>query len=112
MTVNLVHQVVFSSLWEQIVPFTRDYDLIKAALNKVEEFNKTCLETALTGITSLVMEEWGYSVPCQVVWTVAESALGEAWMAPNSLYFGDEGLHEQLALFVDGDSFGGSMQNS
>ena len=58
--------MVFSSLWEQLVPFTRDYDQIRDALTSVEEYNKTCIETALGGVTSLVVEEWGVTTPVQV----------------------------------------------
>ena len=59
-------QVVFSYLWEQLVPFTRDVDAIKAALNTVGDYNKTCFEPILTGLSSLVVDEFGGSTPIQV----------------------------------------------
>ncbi len=59
-------QVAFSSLHELLVPFTRDYEIIKAALNKLGDYNKTCLEPVLRGITPIVVDEWGVTVPCQV----------------------------------------------
>jgi hypothetical protein len=57
---------VFSSLWEQTVPFTRDIESIKTALTKVEEYDKTNIVSALAGVNSLVVDEWGASTPCQV----------------------------------------------
>ncbi|XP_071105029.1 integrator complex subunit 14-like [Haliotis cracherodii] len=59
--------VVFSYLWEQLVTFTRDFDSIKSALNKIEIFNKTCIETVLNGIKSLIVEEWSTVTPCQII---------------------------------------------
>ncbi|ESO88197.1 hypothetical protein LOTGIDRAFT_206942 [Lottia gigantea] len=64
---EFISLVVFSYLYEQLVSFTRDYDSIKTALNKVEVYNKTCIETVLTGISAIILEEWGNSSPCQVV---------------------------------------------
>lgn len=59
--------IVFSYLWEQLVPFTRDPDQIKNALNKVEAYSKTCIETALNGVNSVILEEWSIFTPCQVI---------------------------------------------
>lgn len=52
------HQIAFSYLYEQLVTFTRDFDAIKAALNKVEVFSKTCIETALNGVRAVIADEW------------------------------------------------------
>ncbi|KAL8613427.1 hypothetical protein ACOMHN_057147 [Nucella lapillus] len=57
----------FSYLWERTSPFTRDYDMLKTALTKVELYSKTCLETALVGVSTVVLDEWNYGVPCQVI---------------------------------------------
>lgn len=59
--------VCFSYLWERTVAFTRDYDSIKSALNKVELYNKTCIETALLGVSTVVSQEWSSAVPCTVI---------------------------------------------
>ena len=59
-------QVIFSSLWEQLVTFTRDYDGIKAVLDKVEDYDKTCLEGGLLGAANLLLNEWDIFTPCQV----------------------------------------------
>ena len=32
----------------------------------METFDKTRLETALTGVTNIVVDQWGASLPCQV----------------------------------------------
>lgn len=67
--------VAFSSLWELMVPFTRDYNTLQEALSNLEDYDKTCLESALGGVSSIVHQEWGASVPCQVV-LVTDGSLG------------------------------------
>lgn len=57
---------MFSSLWEQSVPFTRDFETIRTALTKLEDYDKSCLMTALSGLSNLIIEEWGSSAPVQV----------------------------------------------
>ena len=59
-------QVIFSSLYQQVVPFTRDYNEIRNALSKLEEFNKTCVDVALSGVDQLLSDEWGCASHCQV----------------------------------------------
>lgn len=59
-------QVVFSYLWEQLVPFTRDFESIKTALSKSETYNTTCIEGAITGIRQLLYDEWNASTASQV----------------------------------------------
>lgn len=58
--------MAFSSLYEIISGFTRDYEQIKHKLQVIEEFDKTCIEAAFHAVNTLVLEEWGNSVPCQV----------------------------------------------
>ncbi|XP_074650578.1 integrator complex subunit 14-like [Tubulanus polymorphus] len=64
---EFVSLVVFSSLWEQVVGFTRDYESIKTALNKLEEYDKTAIVPALGGVTGLILDEWGSATACQVI---------------------------------------------
>ncbi|KAH0546122.1 integrator complex subunit 14 [Cotesia glomerata] len=64
---EFVSLVVFSSLYELICPFTRDYDSIRSRLQMIEERDKTCIETALHGVNSVIMSEWGNSTACQVI---------------------------------------------
>jgi len=59
-------QVIFSSLYQQVVTFTRDYSEIRNALGKVEEFNKTCVDVALAGVDQFLSDEWGCTSHCQV----------------------------------------------
>ena len=59
-------QVIFSSLYQQVVPFTRDYSEIRNALGKLEEYNKTCVDVALSGVDQLLTDEWGCTSHCQV----------------------------------------------
>ncbi|XP_051776350.1 integrator complex subunit 14 isoform X2 [Erpetoichthys calabaricus] len=58
--------VAFSSLWELMVPFTRDYNTLQEALSSMEDYDKTCLEAALQGVNNIVQQEWGVSCPCQL----------------------------------------------
>lgn len=67
--------VVFSSLWELMVPFTRDYNTLQEALSNIDDYDKTCLESALQGVSSVVQQEWGGSIPCQIV-LVTDGCLG------------------------------------
>ncbi|XP_048887206.1 integrator complex subunit 14 isoform X2 [Brienomyrus brachyistius] len=67
--------LAFSSLWELMVPFTRDYNTLQEALNNLEDYDKTCLESALQGVSNIVQQEWGSGCPCQVV-LVTDGSLG------------------------------------
>ncbi|CAB1331771.1 unnamed protein product, partial [Coregonus sp. 'balchen'] len=67
--------VAFSSLWEQLVPFTRDYNILQEALSNLEDYDKTCLESALHGVSNVVQQEWGHACPTQVV-LVTDGSLG------------------------------------
>lgn len=64
---SLKFQVLFSSLYEVICPFTRDYDSIRAKLQNIEECDKTGIETALHGVNNIIISEWGNSTACQVI---------------------------------------------
>ncbi|XP_049787030.1 integrator complex subunit 14 [Schistocerca cancellata] len=64
---EFVALIAFSSLYEIVSPFTRDFDTIKSKLQQLEEFDKTCVETALHGVNRLILSEWGSATPCQVV---------------------------------------------
>ena len=59
--------IAFSSLWEIVVRFTRDYDALKEGSMNVDSYDKTFLGNALNGVSNLVIEEWGCSVPVQLV---------------------------------------------
>ncbi|XP_005092704.1 integrator complex subunit 14 [Aplysia californica] len=71
---EFVSLITFSYLWEHLVAFTRDFDSIKAALNKVEVFSKTCIETALNGVKTIISDEWNNTM-CQVI-LVTDGSLG------------------------------------
>lgn len=64
-----VSLMYFSSLWERNVSFTRDYDSIKLALaNNCDTFyDTTSIENALKGVQEYVQEEWGKSIPVQLL---------------------------------------------
>uniref|UniRef100_A0A3B3UP63 Integrator complex subunit 14 n=1 Tax=Poecilia latipinna TaxID=48699 RepID=A0A3B3UP63_9TELE len=69
--------MAFSSLWELLVPFTRDYNALQEALSNLEDYDKTCLELALQGVSSVVQQEWGNGCPCQLQMTDAMENLEE-----------------------------------
>ena len=36
------------------------------ALSNMDDYDKTCLESALVGVCNIVQQEWGGAIPCQV----------------------------------------------
>ncbi|CAH1962828.1 unnamed protein product [Acanthoscelides obtectus] len=60
-------QMAFSSLYEEKCPFTRDYNLIKGELKNIDDYDKTCIETALHGVNQMVLSEWGNNTACQII---------------------------------------------
>lgn len=69
--------IAFSSLWEIVVRFTRDYDALKEGCLNVDTYDKTFIGNALNGVSNLVIEEWGCSVPVQLI-LVTDGNLGGA----------------------------------
>ncbi|XP_065672725.1 integrator complex subunit 14 [Hydra vulgaris] len=70
--------VVFSSLYEVLVKFTRDYEALKTACLSITTYDKTKIETALFGIEDLVTEEWGSFVPINLIFiTDGQCGIGE-----------------------------------
>uniref|UniRef100_A0A672J3K7 Integrator complex subunit 14 n=1 Tax=Salarias fasciatus TaxID=181472 RepID=A0A672J3K7_SALFA len=69
--------MAFSSLWELLVPFTRDYNALQEALSRLEDYDKTCVESALNGVNNVVQQEWGSACPCQLQATDAMDNLEE-----------------------------------
>ena len=59
--------VVFSSLYEVKVKFTRDYEALKKACNTLTTYDKTVFETAFQAIEMLVIEEWGAFTPIELI---------------------------------------------
>ncbi|KAK4885574.1 hypothetical protein RN001_001845 [Aquatica leii] len=59
--------VAFSSLYEERCAFTRDYNAIKTELQKLDDYDKTGIESALQGASQLVLGEWGNNIACQFV---------------------------------------------
>ncbi|XP_018398883.1 PREDICTED: von Willebrand factor A domain-containing protein 9 [Cyphomyrmex costatus] len=64
---EFVAVVVFSSLYEIICPFTRDYEGIRGKLRVIDECDKTFIEGALHGVNNVIMAEWGNATACQVI---------------------------------------------
>ncbi|KAF2880696.1 hypothetical protein ILUMI_25486 [Ignelater luminosus] len=81
--------IAFSSLYEEKCPFTRDYNAIKVELQKLDDFDKTCIETALHGVNQLVLSEWGNNTACQIILVtdgntgVGPMTLGESFATLN-----------------------------
>lgn len=65
---EFISLMLFSSLWERNISFTRDFETIRAALNNLESFyDKTNIINALKGVQELVLEEWGTNIPCNIL---------------------------------------------
>ncbi|KAK3917692.1 Integrator complex subunit 14 [Frankliniella fusca] len=64
---EFVSLLTYSSLCDELCPFTRDFDSIKQKLQTVEDQDKTCIEPALHAVNRLVLKEWGSTTPCHVI---------------------------------------------
>lgn len=65
---EFISLMLFSSLWERNISFTRDFESIRTALNNLESFyDKTNIINALKGVQELVLEEWGTNIPCNIL---------------------------------------------
>lgn len=43
------------------------YFPVQEALSNLEDYDKTCVESALQGVSNVVQQEWGSACPCQVL---------------------------------------------
>ncbi|XP_030761764.1 integrator complex subunit 14-like [Sitophilus oryzae] len=59
--------IAFSSLYEERCSFTRDYNVIKSELKNIDDYDKTCLETAFHGVNQMILGEWGNNTVCQII---------------------------------------------
>lgn len=59
--------MLFSSLWELRVPFTRDVQSIKSELGNLETFDKTNIINALNGALSLKLHDWTQNGPVNII---------------------------------------------
>lgn len=59
--------LAFSSTCDVVVPFTRDYDLLKSKLDEVMVQDRTDLHAALVTMVETMLAEWGSFAPCQAV---------------------------------------------
>ena len=59
--------LAFSSTCDVVVPFTRDYDLLKSKLDEVTVQDRTDLHAALVTMVETMLAEWGSFAPCQAV---------------------------------------------
>lgn len=60
-------QIVYSSLYEIVVGFTRDYEEIRKALISLDHYDKTNVENVLKGINGILSSTWGAQNHCQVL---------------------------------------------
>lgn len=67
---NFIHvnifQITFSSLYEIVTPFDRELNAIRARLNAIDNYDRTNYESMLTGVTKVVKDTWGSTVPVQI----------------------------------------------
>eukprot|EP00731_Ephydatia_muelleri_P016795 Em0009g1219a len=59
--------LAFSSACDVVVPFTRDYELLKSKLDEVTVQDRTDLHAALVTMVETMLAEWGSFAPCQAV---------------------------------------------
>ena len=75
--------MVFSSLWQIITKFTRDFDQLKEALQDLELFDKTKLINGLRGVKNMVVDEWGSEMSCHVILVTDGNATINAHLMAN-----------------------------
>ena len=59
--------LTFSSQCDVMVPFTREYEKLIEALDKVTVMDRTELLSGLLGLVEVMVFEWGAFAPCQAV---------------------------------------------
>jgi len=59
--------VTFSTLYEVVSSFNRDLESIRDQLKKVAFYDGTNFETLLHGISTVVLDTWGTTVPVQIL---------------------------------------------
>ena len=59
--------LAFSSLCDVMVPFTREYEQVIEALEKITVMDRTELLSGLLGLVEVMVLEWGAFAPCQAV---------------------------------------------
>jgi hypothetical protein len=57
---EFISLMAFSSLYEEKCAFTRDYNLIKNELQNIDDYDKTCIETALHGVARALFAVWSH----------------------------------------------------
>uniref|UniRef100_A0A2M4BGK3 Integrator complex subunit 14 n=1 Tax=Anopheles marajoara TaxID=58244 RepID=A0A2M4BGK3_9DIPT len=78
---EFVSLIIYSSLYEVVVDFTRDYDSIRQALHKIEHYDKTSVEGVLVAINNAFRTHWGNENYCQII-CITDCGVG---MGPTSL---------------------------
>jgi Integrator complex subunit 14/von Willebrand factor type A domain len=88
-------QVVYSALYEVLVDFTKDYSQIKAALSKIEHFDKTCLHNVLLACSNILTSNWGSQSYAQIV-MVTDLGIGLGPKSIKNLINGLSGENQPL----------------
>uniref|UniRef100_A0A1Y9HAP9 Integrator complex subunit 14 n=1 Tax=Anopheles farauti TaxID=69004 RepID=A0A1Y9HAP9_9DIPT len=78
---EFVSLIIYSSLFEVVVDFTRDYEAIRQALHKIEHYDKTSLENVLVAVNNAFKAHWGSQNYCQIIF-ITDCGVG---MGPSSL---------------------------
>lgn len=86
---EFVALVSYSKQFDIISPFTRDFDSLKVKLMQLNLSETFELKSALDGLESFVLEEWGSGVPCNVIIVAQDSYAIEACGLPIYLFPGN-----------------------
>ncbi|XP_058460146.1 integrator complex subunit 14 [Malaya genurostris] len=78
---EFVSLIIYSSLYEVVVDFTRDYESIRQALHKIEHYDKTSLESVLVAVNNMFKTHWGNHNYCQIIF-LTDCGIG---LGPSSL---------------------------
>ncbi|XP_065571957.1 integrator complex subunit 14-like isoform X2 [Artemia franciscana] len=72
---ELLSLAAFSSSFDVVFPFSRDYDGIKRHLETIEPCDVSCISVALSRLQSYIYHEWGHAENCQVIF-ITDGSLG------------------------------------
>jgi len=96
---EFVSLVAFSSVYEIVSSFTRDYDSVRTKLNCIEDRDKTCLEAAFHGASILINDEWGQNTPCHILLiTDGSTSLNVLSLSQKLLNSDSRGISEDMGL--------------
>lgn len=86
---EFVALVTYSTHFEVISSFTRDFDLLKLKLMQMKLSENFDLKVVMDGVETLILEEWGSGISCNVIIVAQDRYALEACSMPVYLFPGN-----------------------